>query len=72
VTTDPPSLLQGDAASQWRFTLCGILNDALRVVQQSATSSGPAQEHEVERALQLIRDVAAELRQLGDEEPVPF
>lgn len=72
MTTDQLSLLQGDEAAQWRFTLEAILSDTLRIVRTAATDAGPASEHDVARALVLVERIATELRELPQELPVPF
>lgn len=72
VTTEQLSLLQGDALSQHRFTLCAILEDALRVAQTALVDGRPASRHDVDLALTLIGKIADELRAVGPEEDVPF
>lgn len=72
MTTEQLSLLQGDALSQHRFTLCAILSDALRIAQTALIDGEPASRHDVDRAVILIGRLADELRSLGGEEPVPF
>lgn len=72
MTTFQPSLFQGDALSQHRFTLCAILEDALRVVRRGGIDGKPASQHDVDYAVVLIGRISAELQELGGEDPVPF
>lgn len=72
MTTNQLSLLQGDPLSQYRFTVCALLEDALRVCRTALVDDRPASRHDVDRALALIHELAAELRQLPSEDDVPF
>ena len=72
VTTDQLSLIDGDAASQWRFVLSSILDDALRVVRTASVDGSPADQHTIDRALDLVRQIASELQALGREDDIPF
>lgn len=72
MTTDQLSLLQGDLASQRRFELQTIIGEAVQVLCEPGTGLWALSQHAEAGLLQVVRDAAAELRILGDEEPVPF
>lgn len=72
MTTDQLSLLQGDLASQRRFELQAIVGEAVQVLCEPGTGLWALSQHAEAGLLQVIRDAAAELRLLGDEDDVPF
>jgi hypothetical protein len=72
VTTSQLSLLQGDPLAQYRFTVCALLEDALRVCRTALIDDAPASRHDVDRAIVLIGRLAVELRSLPGEAPLPF
>lgn len=72
MTTSQPSLFEGTPGETWQATLESILDDALRVLRTSAIAGAPASDHDVDRALELVRQVADELRILRSPDGVPF
>lgn len=72
MTTDQLSLIEGDAASQYRFVLCALIEDALRILRDCDVAAGAGGRHVYDQALNVLRDAATELRLLPGEEPVPF
>lgn len=72
MTTTQLSILQGDTLSQHRFIVCSLLEDALSVLRTAIVDERPASRHDVDHALRLVQELAAELRSLPGEEPVPF
>jgi hypothetical protein len=72
VTTEQLCLLQGDLASQRRFELQALVSEAVAVLCEPGTGLWALSQHAEAGLLQVIRDAAAELRILGDEDDVPF
>lgn len=72
MTTEQQDLFSGDLGSQRRFALSAILDDTLRMIRTTTFDTSPRGQDNFNHALRLVREVADELRLLGDEEGVPF
>lgn len=72
MTTKQLTFLANDLASQRRFILQAIIDDALTIVSHVAYVAPPTIDTDLEHALRVIREASAELKLLGEEDAIPF